>query len=204
MNPGRTTSWRSAGLSGVPSGELAMVWNPVGQIMAVGNTAFIHEGPINTAPTHDLAHLLVAASSPTLAWQPTGSQASICYAEYDAVAFEHLLDRIYRAFVDHTADPKEIVSGLVKHLEWFVTKHFIPFPCSPKEAILKYLGGLRDDPSVRLSPYFFQMKYGERLDPDYMKSTWTARLRDSDEPPGWRELQMIFRTQLGLLRAAAA
>jgi hypothetical protein len=181
-----------------------MLWNPVGQLMAVGDSAFIHEGPINTAPSHDLAHLLVAASSPKLAWKPAGLQAQIAYAEYNAVVFEHTLDRIYRAYVDKQFAPETIVRGLVSHLDWFVTKHFLPFPCTPREALRQYLSNLLDDSAVRLSPYFFQMKYGERLDPDYMKATWTARFRDSDSPIGWHDLQVIMRTQLGLLRASEA
>lgn len=202
--PESSTAWRAAGLSGVEPTEYAMLWNPGGQLMAVGDSAFVHDGSINTAPSHDLAHLLVAANNRKLAWKPVGLQKDICFAEYNAVCFEHTLDRIYRAYVDKTSPTSGVVSGLVAHLQWFVEKHFTPFPCGTKEALRLYLVSLSDESAIRLCPYFFQMKSGERADLEYMRGTWSAKFRAEDAPPGWGDLQTVLRTQLALLRAYAA
>ena len=184
--------YRRIGL-GAPPGDYAMIWSPAGQMMGDGAEAFTHEGPINTLPTHDLAHLLVAASS-KLPWRPSGELSGVFLAEYNAVMTEHLLDRLYRAHVDRSASPHEVVSGLLAHGRWFVTEHFKPFPTSVDEALRRWSTGMDAGRLGALAPYFFDMKRGERADPDgMMQRTWTARFSASDRPTGWSELSALAK-----------
>lgn len=175
---------------GAPSGDYAMLWSPAGQMMGDGAEAFWHEGPINTLPTHDLAHLLVAASS-KLEWRPAGDHQGIFFAEYNAVMTEHLLDRLFRAHVDKSSPPSEVAAGLLAHGKWFVEKHFVPFPATTDQALRHWATGMDAGRLATLSPYFFDMKKGERADPDYGQRTWTARFSASDRPKGWQDLSRM-------------
>jgi hypothetical protein len=178
--------YRRVGL-GAAVGDYAMLWSPAGQMMGDGAEAFWHEGPINTLPSHDLAHLLVAASS-KLEWRPSGDHQGIFFAEYNAVMTEHLLDKLYRAHIDKTTPPSEVAAGLLSHGRWFVEEHFVPFPATAQVALRRWAAGMDAGRLATLSPYFFDMKKGEREDPDYANRTWTARFAAADQPKGWQDL----------------
>ena len=179
--------YRRVGL-GAASGDYAMLWSPAAQMMGDGAEAFAHDGAINTAPSHDLAHLLVAASS-DLPWRPAGDRASIYRAEYNAVMTEHLLDKLYRAHVAGEMAPRDVIPGLLSHGVWFTTKHFTPFPDSTTTALRAWARGMAGGAALgRLSPLFFDMKDGERKDGGYMGRTWTARFRATDRPTGWHDV----------------
>ena len=180
------TSYRRVGL-GAPIGDFAMLWTPKVQVLSDGAEAFTHEGPIGTAPSHDLAHLLVAAAS-TLSWRPAGETRGIFRAEYNAVMTEHLLDKLYRTHVTREMPPSQIAAGLRAHGVWFTTQHFVPYPDRTEFALQTWARGVHTGTLTALSPYFFDMKHAERQDPGYMQRTWTARFHALDWPTGWSEL----------------
>lgn len=85
-----------------------------------------HKGPTNTYPTHDLAHVIVAASS-NLSWLPTATGDELRMAEYNAVLMENLFDKTLY-FVKHKKpDIDTILRPALKYPRWFVDKHFAPF-----------------------------------------------------------------------------
>ena len=172
---------------GAPVGDYAMLWSPGGQMMGDGAEAFTHDGPINTAPSHDLAHLLVASAS-DIPWRPAGPHRQIFLAEYNAVMTEHLLDRIYRAHVVHEFAAEKVIEGLLAHGTWFTTKHFAPFPTTTQQALRQWSRGMQSETLGRLSPLFFTMKHGERSDSSFMRRTWSARFATTDRPSGWAQL----------------
>lgn len=199
--PPPSTPWRSVGLGRAPvPGDFAMLWAPGGQLMSDGVQAFAHDGPINTEPSHDLAHLIVAANGGGLQWRPAGTQPSICYAEYNAVMLEHLYDKVYRSRVGREFADHAIVPSLVDHGRWFSTKHFTPFPTSPERALAQFARGMSPEVAGRLGAYFFDMKHAERRDPGHMGRTFNARFRASDNPSGWEDLRAESRKQLEILR----
>ena len=166
--------------------------------MGDGAEAFTHDGPINTAPTHDLSHLLVAACS-LLPWRPAGDQAGVFLAEYNAVMTEHLLDRLYRASI-REIPATTVASGLLAHGEWFTTEHFTPFPTTTSEALTRWSRGMEPGRLGSLAPLFFTMKNEERRDPGYMQRTWTARFAKNDTPAGWGRLSSTAAQMIRTLR----
>jgi hypothetical protein len=195
------TQYRRIGL-GAPVGDYAMLWSPAGQMMGDGAEAFWHDGAINTLPSHDLAHLLVAASS-TLPWRPSGPIAGVFFAEYNAVMTEHLLDRLYRAHIDKSAPVDEVVPGLLAHGKWFVEEHFKPFPTTAADALTRWSSGVDTGRLTALSPYFFDMKKGERDAKDFDKRTWTARFAATDAPAGWSNLRPLIGQSLQTIQTIA-
>ncbi len=199
-SPPAQAPWRAVGLGRAPTpGDFAMLWSPGGQLMSDGVQAFAHDGPINTEPSHDLAHMIVAANG-GLQWRPAGPQPSICHAEYNAVMLEHLYDKVYRSRVGSEFGSDAIVPSLVDHGRWFVTKHFTPFPTSPEKALAQFARGMNPEVAGRLGAYFFDMKHAERQDPAHMGRTFSARFRASDNPSGWEDLRAESRKQLEILQ----
>jgi len=133
---------------------LGMTWAPTRQTMYCDDQRFTHEGLICTHPSHDLAHLLVRACS-NLPWMPSGNDRSIRLAEYNATILEHFLHALY----NHAANPMRIASD---YGQWFVEKHFRPFPVTSVEAWRRFREGVDWDALTRLSPYFFSLKKLER------------------------------------------
>lgn len=50
--------------------EFGLTWTPQQQEFTARGLRFLHEGQTPTFPSHDLAHLLIAAM-PALEWHPT-------------------------------------------------------------------------------------------------------------------------------------
>lgn len=192
--PSQATLWRSS-QGPTALGDYAMLWAPGAQMLSDGREAFTHDGAINTEPSHDLAHLIVAASS-NLPWKPAGVRDQICFAEYNAVMMEHLFDRTYRSAIGAEFPSSQVVPGLLSHGEWFVTKHFVPFPANPAEALRRFRAGLSAESATRLSPLFYEMKHAERSNPNHMQATWAARFRAADRPQGWEGLVRETARQL--------
>jgi hypothetical protein len=178
---------------------LAMEWSTLGQRIAVGDDVFAHAGPIHTDPSHDCAHLLVAACG-TLPWKPEGESRSVRLAEYNATVLEHLLDTVHNCVCLQSVR-RDAVQPVVERLgEWFVTRHFAPFPVSAAEARRLMGEGLDVDAVVRLSPHFFTLKRAERRSPRQLKSgTVTLAFDRADDPAADtvnRQLRVELREQL--------
>jgi hypothetical protein len=118
-----------------------MAWDLTRQQIACDADVFVHEGPIQTDPTHDCAHLLVAAAS-RLPWKPAGQVESIKLAEYNASVVEHFLDEVHTAGAIRASRPGAIIPRACQYAEWFVRAHYAPFPVTIAEARRQLARGL--------------------------------------------------------------
>jgi len=160
---------------------MVMNWTPEFQSIAFGETEFSHSGPIQTTPSHDLAHLLIAASG-NMPWAPEGDDATIRFAEYNAVLIEDLLDRILWALLSRCVKDDKAISQTAIHAAWFVEHHYAPFPISAEEAFSLFAEQIDAEAIVRLSPYFFRLRLAERRDPEFPLKEWTLSA-DATKPP---------------------
>jgi hypothetical protein len=145
--------------------KLGMVWRTDEQIFYCANDVFHKKGRAKTHPSHDLAHLLVAASG-NLPWKPTGNDTLRRLAEYNAVFIEHLLDAAFNCVAFNTMQTVCIFPHVHSHAKWFVEEHYRPFPISAESAYRKFCQGINAPIVVALSPYFFFQKREERINPD--------------------------------------
>lgn len=160
-------------------GGLRLCWRRERQTIACGDTVYTHEGPTKTNPSHDLAHLLIAASG-ALPWLPLGETRRL--AEYNAVFVETLLNNIRWAVLARPMDDAAILKHTLRHARWFVEKHYAPFPVPAEEAYRRFCWGI--DPSVvgRLSPLFFDLRGVELLAPGSPEGGVDIRLDASQAP----------------------
>jgi hypothetical protein len=161
-------------------GDLRLCWRREWQTIACGNTLYTHDGPTKTNPSHDLAHLLIAANG-ALPWLPLGESRRL--AEYNAVFVETLLNNIRWAIVSCPMDDAAILKHTLRHARWFVEKHYAPFPMPAEEAYRTFCWGI--DPAVigRLSPLFFDLRGLEVLASDGLEDGVDIRLRTLETPP---------------------
>jgi len=150
---------------------MVMSWTPEFQSIAFGQARFSHHGTIGTDPSHDLAHLLIAASG-NMPWAPEGDDATIRIAEYNAVLIENILDKTFHALLARRLKDDLALTQAAAHAAWFVEEHFAPFPISAEEAYRQFARDIDSDAIVRLSPYFFRMKLGERNATDFRAMDW--------------------------------
>ena len=161
--------------------EFRLTWTPERQILYGKSRVFDNEGTTRTLPTHDLAHLLVAASG-DLDWAPVGTSDEIRVAEYNAVFLENLLDKTFYNVVNKSKNPPSILGGSLRHLRWFVTEHYAPFPMAPEEAYRRFCWEIDASTVVRLSPLFFAMREAEYADEDFRNKRWEAHFSVQDVP----------------------
>lgn len=160
---------------------LRLCWRREQQTFAFGDTVYAHEGPTKTNPSHDLAHLLIAANG-GLPWLPRGNSWRL--AEYNAVFIETLLNHIRYAVVSRPMDGAVILKRTLRHARWFVEKHYAPFPVPAEEAYRLFCWEI--DPVVigRLSPLFFDLRAMEMHDPLGPEGGgFTIRFAASQTPP---------------------
>jgi hypothetical protein len=149
----------------VVSGKsFGMSWRPDRQTIYRDAESYVHDGPIHTDPSHDLAHLLIAASG-SLPWRPAGEDSQIRFAEYNAVFLETLLDEAYNCVVFRSIDAGSILKRCLKHARWFVEEHFIPFPIPAEESYRRFCVYVDAAAVTRLSPHYFAQKKRERCSP---------------------------------------
>jgi hypothetical protein len=161
---------------------LGMSWTPALQTFYHGTDIFTHEGPTNTEPSHDLAHLFVAAGS-NLPWKPIGDDRLGRLAEYNAIFIEHMLDRVYTCVILRSIKPDIILTMVLQYARWFVETHYAPFPVPAEEAYRLFCWGIDGATIVRLSPYFFIQKKAERDDPSVRTRSTQISFAASDVPP---------------------
>jgi len=165
--------------------RLGISWGPERQTLYCGTESFTHEGPAQTEPSHDLAHLLIAAAG-NLPWRPAGEDKLVRHAEYNAVFVETLLDQIYNCVVFRSIRPDAILAECLRYGRWFVEEHFAPFPMPAEEAYRLFCRNINAAPLVRLSPYFFAQKRLERPRPNDVKlSGCRVRNRPWQDPETW-------------------
>lgn len=163
---------------------LHLCWRREQQTFAFGRTVYAHQGPAKTNPSHDLAHLLIAANG-GLPWLPHGESWRL--AEYNAVFIETLLNHIRYAVVSRPMEEAVILKRTLRHARWFVEKHYAPFPVPAEEAYRLFCWEI--DPAVigRLSPLFFDLRAVELLAPGGPEGGITIRFAASQTPPAVNE-----------------
>jgi hypothetical protein len=187
--------------------QFTLDWSANRQILIAGGHRFEGSGKgLMTDPSHDLVHLLIAASGGSLVWEPSGDRDSICFAEYNAVLLEQFLDKTFSAL---HYDPSRLhcsLAAAVSYMRWFVECHFAPFPVSSKEAYRRFCRGLNPEPIIRLSPYYYAQKRVERTTPNY-RALCHRLTFDTADAPAADEIALAFqnsvRQQLALVCADA-
>jgi hypothetical protein len=160
--------------------ELRLCWRREHQMIAFGDMVYAHKGPTKTNPSHDLAHLFVAANG-GLPWLPRGEARPL--AEYNAVFVETLLNHIRYAVVSRPMDGADILRRTLRHARWFVEKHYAPFPVPAEEAYRLFCWQI--DPIVigRLSPLFFDLRTVELQAPGGPEEGVSLTFAASHAPP---------------------
>jgi hypothetical protein len=147
------------------TGKLGLLWQQDKQTFYCDSLVYTHEGPTKTRPTHDLAHLFIAAND-AMPWAPIGGDEAIRMAEYNAVFLENLLCNAHY-FVDGRVAKPSILSTSIQHARWFVEKHYVPFPVPAEEAYRRFCWGIVPSTISRLAPLFFSLREQEQHDPQY-------------------------------------
>jgi hypothetical protein len=185
--------------SGV-DGEMTILWNAKTQRISAGKEAFVHNGVPTTSCSAAVVRLLLAASAPTVAWRPVGSESDVRVAEFHAAIMEMFLDM---AFLSHERQlpPENIPSQIAEASDWLVTT-MQPFPSTARDAVAQLMSAMDDQALARLSPLFFaRRKIDKRgFDPD---ASVSFKFAVSDSIDGMAGLQGIISTQLGRLREMA-
>ncbi|NJK63491.1 MAG: hypothetical protein HC921_13120 [Synechococcaceae cyanobacterium SM2_3_1] len=161
--------------------HLKFYWSPETQHFACNGEELIGHGFIQTDPTHDLVHLLVAANG-NLHWQPSDNRDQTCFAEYNAVLLEHILTNTFYVALQGSQDTETIVPQATKYMRWFVSEHYTPFPVNEKAAYLNFSEHLNTDLIVRLSPYFFAIKFVEYVNPEFRFVEYDFEFTSEDDP----------------------
>lgn len=179
--------------------EYRLVWSPERQMFGHGAAKYVHTEATPIEPSHDLAHLLVAACS-ELPWLPEGSDADVRLCEYNAVLLENILDRAFDAVFKPEIEAS-IVDRTASNARWFADVYYAPFPISADEAYRRFCSGLDVAALTRLSPYFFRQKRREMTSP--LREFYRFSFRQQDVPPARGELaafQHIVQSQLQAMR----
>lgn len=151
--------------------KFCMFWSPDRQTVSCDIDTYTHHGPTQTDPSHDLAHLLVAANG-TLPWKPGGWRRKAKLAEYNAFLVENILDMAYSCVTYRSMRVEQILPQALSRARWFVEEHFAPFPMSTEAAFDEFRTKIDSASIVRLSPHFFSQKAREKIDPDFRKRTY--------------------------------
>jgi hypothetical protein len=168
--------------TGAPLQNFSMSWSPRRQTVSCDSDVFTHRGPTSTDPSHDLAHLLIAASG-NLPWKPGGIGKKAKLAEYNAFLIENILDMTYNCIAYKTIHVDKILPQALSRAKWFVEEHYLPFPGSAQEAFVEFRNKLDVAPIVRLSPHFLRQKSFERNNPNFAKLTYHISFKKEESTP---------------------
>jgi hypothetical protein len=163
------------------AGELLLQWGPDRQMFQYGSQTFRNEGPTRTEPSHDLAHLLIAANG-RLPWCPVGPDREIRLAEYNAFLLEHLLDKVHGAVTLQPRTQAAMLGEARRHASWFVEQHYAPFPLSAEQAYNAFVAAIDPDAICRLSPLFFRLREDEMGAPAGSRRPVEIRFFRTDAP----------------------
>lgn len=165
----------------IPAGS-GLSWLHDRQIMFHRRRIYVNDGPTQTLPSHDLAHLLVGMGS-NLPWCPTGSDTEVRISEFNAAVLENLLSYTYEHVACRSIGLDAILPKTLEYARWFVEKHYAPFPLPLHEAYRRFWLGIDAEAITNLSHYFFTQK---------------ARERQADWRDGPCEIRLIRQPQAGL------
>lgn len=175
---------------------LTFYWSPQRQTFGCDQDVSEGHGEIATDPSHDLAHLIIAANG-GMAWQPQGDRTQVCWAEYNAVFLEHLFDNTCNAVIFGRTSQFDTLRQTLDYMTWFVTQHYAPFPVSPAIAARRFFQTINPYQITRLFPYYLQVKQYERTHTNYRDSEYHLLFQATDTPPvdelGWLAQWSIYR-----------
>jgi hypothetical protein len=134
-----------------------LFWSASYQLISYKGECFRHAGTTDTLPSHDLAHLLVAAIS-GLDWNP-GIEATARQAEYNAVLLENFL---MHAYLSPTRSPRDVADATMRHMSWFVEDHYAPFPLTAAESLTCFLDAASPARVAELCHFFLWQLQAER------------------------------------------
>jgi len=159
---------------------LSFYWSTERQEIACDGERFAHPIATGTAVSHDVAHLLAAASG--LPWKPRASRAAVSFAELNAVLLEHLGGNVLNATLLGCGSEKGVLSQTLEHARWFVDVHYAVFPVSFDEALESFAGSLDVEVVARLAPVFFRTKLLEVGDAKHRERTFRASFSSGYRP----------------------
>ncbi|MGQ9838460.1 MAG: hypothetical protein ACUVRV_11000 [Cyanobacteriota bacterium] len=178
--------------------QLKFYWSPQYQLFSCDGLKLEGHGYIQTNPSHDLVHLLIAANG-NMPWQPVDTREQTCFAEYNAVMLEHLLVNCFNAAAVGSMAAEQIIPEARKFLKWFVSDHYAPFPVSEEEAFRRFAEHLDIEQIVRLFPYFYDLRAWEWLSPNYRNEIYDLEFTSEDNPvqdsPEWAAETNVLETQ---------
>lgn len=178
--------------------QLKFYWSPQYQLFSCDGAKLEGHDYIQTNPSHDLVHLLIAANG-NMPWQPVDNREQTCFAEYNAVMLEHLLVNCFNAAVMGSMAAEQIIPEARKFLKWFVSDHYAPFPVSEEEAFRRFAEHLDVERIVRLFPYFYNLRAWECLNPLYRNEIYDLEFTSEDNPvqesPEWAAETNVLETQ---------
>lgn len=176
--------------------SLSFYWSATKQLFACDDVFYANHGSTPTDPSHDLAHLLVAANG-GLDWLPQRNRNLACLAEYNAVFLETLFDRTCNTVVFKTAAVSDTLAATLKHMDWFVNEHFAPFPTSAEAAYRQFCQHINPFITSRLFPYYLATKQYERSQPDHREAEYELSFTSTDQPAtdeaGWLAQWSIYQ-----------
>jgi hypothetical protein len=179
-----------------PFKRLSFYWSPNRQRFACDQTVSENHGSIGTDPSHDLAHLIIAANG-ELSWSPRGERDRVCFAEYNAVLLENLFDKTCNAIIFGTSAMSDALGEAVKYMDWFVNEHYAPFPSSSRIAYRHFCRKINPFAIASLFPYYLEIKRYERTHPTYRNAEYQLDFTSRDRPPvdelGWLAQWSIYR-----------
>lgn len=160
-----------------------------------GEVVYENQGTISTDPSHDLVHLIVAASG--LPWLPQTERLMSCLAEYNAVFLETLFDKACNAFVFQSAPASDVLPEVLERMQWFVEEHFAPFPMSAAAAHEQFCSQINPFTVSRLFPFYLATKQYERTHSTYRESEYQLNFDSTDQPAtdeaGWLAQWFIYQ-----------
>ncbi|UAJ09705.1 hypothetical protein [Polymorphobacter megasporae] len=162
---------------------MSLCWTREHQSISLGSATFSNDGPTNIYPSHDLAHLLIGATT-NLEWDPRGSKDHSRLAEYNAVLLDTLFSKIGYFVRDGHVPQRSILGATLKHMRWFVYKHYNPFPIEAEEAFCRFCTFVDAEKIIRLSPFYFEMWLQENDGTDPTGRDWSLLFNESDAPGG--------------------
>lgn len=175
--------------------RLGLFWSEARQAMHCDGRYYVHEGATRTQPTHDLAHLMIAAGA-ELPWLPGGSGAESRLSEYNAVFIENLLCRLHHCAKSGRSTPEHGLSQTLIHARWFVEEHYKPFPVRAEEAYRRFCWGLDPEAVLRLTPLFYEMRCDEVAEPKSRKQPYVVLFHRQQSMPAHGEAE-VFRALAG-------
>ena len=137
-----------------------VTWAPTAQAFYVGAVRYKHDGPTNTYPSHDIAHVLVGATS-ALNWLPANSDSETRLAEFNAVVCEAWLNNTFSVIYTGHLKLENMLEATLEHARWFAEEYYHPFPVSWRTACARFAQGINVDSLVALSPVFLKQRWQE-------------------------------------------